>query len=196
MKRVAEYLIHVTLIVICCIPLDGFGQASKNFERNKKTYNQLVKVFKNTPVLAVDSTNNSLGKYEELLKLYLDIDEINKKFNEPDSNSFFSTQAKYSLQQMLLASLHSNIKYLPSKYLKIIPEYKSKTLNSNWRQNSNAEEIEEVENSVQLTINNKKKSYTIMSLTFSEKNNKLLYITPMSISVEAVNFINKINKAK
>ncbi len=97
---------------------------------------------------------------------------------------------------MLLASLHSNVKYLPSKYLKIIPEYKSATLNSNWRKDSNAEEISEVENSIMFIIKNRKKSYQIMLLTFSEKNNKLLFITPMSISTEAIDYINKINKVK
>ncbi len=173
-----------------------FGQASQNFKQNKKTYNQLVKVFKNNPVLAVDSTTNTLGVYEKLLQPYLDIDEINKKFNVADSNSFFSPQAIFTLQQMFLATLHSYIKFFPPKYLKIIPYYQSATLNSNWRKDSNAEEISEIENSIMFIIKNKKKSYHFMLLTFNKKNNKLLYLSPMGMPVEAIDFINKINKAK
>ena len=144
MERVAKYLILCILIPIFCLTITGFGQASQNFDRNKKTYNKLVKILKNNNVLPVDTTTFTLGEYEKLLQPYLDIDEINKNFNASDSNSFFITQAKYTLQQMFLATLHSYIKYLPAKYIKIIPEYKSATLNSNWRTDSNAEEIAEV----------------------------------------------------
>ena len=182
-----------SFLFIICGPKNIFAQSSDNFNQNKKTYDEIVKILK-TNSIPTDTTNFKLGGYKKILESFLDLSEINKKSDNKGLNDNFSHNAMYRLLYISLATLHSFTRNFPSDLIKIIPYTKSKTLDKNWRKDTDAYEIAIIENSILLLIKNKKKYYEVLLLNFNPQNRKLNFLLVMDTSKEAKEYFHRFYK--
>lgn len=193
MKTSIKSISHLVVLFILCSTNNVVAQSSSDFKKNKKTYCQIVKILK-TSSYPTDTTAYLLGGYETLLQPYLDVDEINRTHSNIDSNAIFSEGLLYKILYISLLTLHSYSKNIPSAYIKIIPYFKSASLDKNWRKDSDANEVLQIENSIVVLIKNKKSFYQVLLINFNPSNHKLSSFTVMGTTDEAMGYIKSFYK--
>jgi hypothetical protein len=169
------------------------AQSPDNFKQNRKTYDEIIKIFKKTSI-PTDTIHFKLGGYEKILEPYLDLVEINKKSEKSLINDTLSIDPMYKWLYICLATLHSFTKNFPSDLIKIIPYANSKKIGINWKRTSDLNEMAVIENSILLSIKNKKKYYEALLLNFNPKNRKLNFMVIIDTSKEATEYFRRFYK--
>ena len=96
MKTSLKFISHLIFLFVLCNTNNVYAQSSSNFKKSKKTYSQIIEIFKKTSI-PTSTANFKLGGYETILQPYLDIDEINNTTSKVDSNATFSHNLIYEL---------------------------------------------------------------------------------------------------
>ena len=149
MKTSLKFISHLIFLFVLCNTNNVYAQSSSNFKKSKKTYSQIIEIFKKTSI-PTSTANFKLGGYENILLPYLDINEINNTISKVDSNATFSHNLIYELLYLSLSTWHSHTKKIPTSLIKVIPYTKSISLTKNWRKNRNANEVAKIENSIRV----------------------------------------------
>jgi hypothetical protein len=78
---------------------------------------------------------------------------------------------------------------LPEKNLKVIADTESKGLEKDWKKYSYKEDLDRIENGLVLVYTDSTKDVELMSINFSAKKSKLLFLTVLGTSMEDSEYI-------
>lgn len=194
MKKVFNYRMHLIWGCIFFIPAHTIAQNTEIYKHYTKTYNAFAKALKSVNVHIIDSADTGLGVYEKLTDSYYDKDSLRNLLQK--DTSFASEKIKYMFQQWYIHSLEAYVKKIPKKNLELIPNINSPRLDKNWRNDSNKEEIAEIENTMVLSFKNKNKRIELMYLTYNFTNKRLLYILLINLQKENLEYIENFIKKR
>lgn len=196
MKKIKTYKLFLTLVLVCCSTQNLFAQKSKSFNANIKVFKKLANTLKINPTLRIDTTEKGLGQYEKIISPFFDKVLLQKRIKEADNPLEMTENVAFMFQQSYIAALQTYLKKIPAKYLQVIPQSLSKSIDSNWRNNSNKEEISDIENSLLIVFKNESKQINLINLIFNPKTNKIIYLNSYSYFNGENEYLKKIMERK
>lgn len=167
------------------------SQQGKGINQHKENFkNFCIELKQSNIVYAPDTTKIGLGVYEPFAEKYfdkatmLDIMQVD--------TSYLTVNAKFFLVQQFTAVLQNHLKKIPEENLKVIDYTNSKSLYKDWAKISNKEEVTEIKNSLMLLYKNEEREIELMLINFSDKTNKIIFLTSMGMSIEDSKFIESL----
>lgn len=191
MKMIKKFILCFILIAVCFNCKCLLAQNKETFIANMMTYKKLTNALKKTRVYRLDTTEAGFGEYEKIISPFFDKELLQKRIKEADNPLDMTENVAFMFQQSYIATLQTYLKKIPAKNLEIIPESLSKSIDSNWRKNSNEEEIIDIENSLLLVFKNKSKQINLISLIFNPKTNKVIYLLSFGHSIKETEYLKR-----
>ena len=176
MKNIEIYKLFLMLVLVCASTQNLASQKSKSFNANIKVFKKLANTLKINPTFRIDTMEKGFGQYEKIISPFFDKVLLQKRIKEADNPLEMTENVAFMFQQSNIATLQTYLKKIPAKYLQIIPESLSKSIDNNWRSNSNEQEISDIENSLLLVFKNESKQINLIKLRFNPKTNKVIYL--------------------